>query len=172
MENIQLSLFGRTFLAPCQAPGEKISAQSSRNSPPSREKPYLSLDLRGSGRPQERSWETITRLPGEYWMRNTGECPSAVAESTLSSILADQVPAKYYLTARACRGILAQAEKWGKPLPPLLEEVLRWQADNYDQLMDWLTRSECGEDVRVAVKAHSCRRNAREHCPAGMTSTL
>lgn len=172
MENIQLSLFGRTFLAPCQAQGEKISAQSSRNSPPSREKPYLSLDLRGSGRPQERSWETITRLPGEYWTRNTGECPSVVVASTLSSILADQVPAKYYLTARACRGILAQAEKWGKPLPPLLEEVLRWQADHYDQLMDWLTQSERGGAAQAAVRGRWYRRNAREHCPAEMTSTL
>ena len=138
MENIQLSLFGRTFLAPCQAPGEKISAQSSRHSPPLREKPYLSLDLRGDGLPQERSWETVTRLPGEYWIRNTGECPSAVVESTLSQILADTVPAKYYLTARACRGILARAECRGKPLPPMLEEVLRWQADHYDQLMEWI----------------------------------
>ena len=138
MENIQLSLFGRTFLAPCQAPGEKISAQSSRNSPPSREKPYLSLDLRGSGRPQERSWETITRLPGEYWMRNTGECPSAVVASTLSLILVDNVPAKYYLSETACRGILARAEQRGKPLPQMLEGVLRWQADHYDQLMEWI----------------------------------
>ena len=168
----QLTFFGRTSPALSQAPKEKTSLRCSKNSPPSREKPYLSLDLRGNGQPQERSWETITRLPGEYWTRNTGECPSAVVASTLSPILADQVPAKYYLTARACRGILAQAEKWGKPLPPLLEEVLRWQADHYDQLMDWLTRSECGEDVRVAERGRWYRKNEQGHYPAGMTSTL
>ncbi|WP_286172649.1 hypothetical protein [Acetanaerobacterium sp. MSJ-12] len=71
-------------------------------------------------------------------MRNTGECPGAVVESTLSQILADTVPSKYYLTARACRGVLARAERRGKPLPSMLEEVLRWQADHYDQLMEWI----------------------------------
>ena len=170
--NTQLSLFGKTSMGHCPAPRGKISARSSRNSPPLREKPYLSLDLRENGQPQERSWETITRLPGEYWRRNTGECPNAVVASTLSPTLAVNVPAKYYLSEIACRGILAQAEKWGKPLPPLLEEVLRWQADNYDQLMDWLTRSECGEDVRVAERARSYRKNEQGHYPAGMTSTL
>lgn len=172
MENIQLSLFGRTFLAPCQAPGEKISAQSSRHSPPLREKPYLSLDLRGDGLPQERSWETVTRLPGEYWTRNTGECPSAVVESTLSQILADTVPAKYYLTARTCRGILGRAEQRDKPAPPLLEEVLRWQAEHYDQMMDWLSQSERGEAAQAAGRARSCKKNRPGHYPAGMTSTL
>lgn len=136
--SVQLSLFGKTFQEPYQAPEERTSARCSRPLPPLREKPYLSLDLRGDGLPQERSWETVTRLPGEYWTRNTGECPSAVVESTLSQILADTVPAKYYLTARACRGILARAECRGKPLPSMLEEVLRWQADHYDQLMEWI----------------------------------
>lgn len=170
--SVQLSLFGKTFQEPYQAPGEKISGRCSRPSPLLREKPYLSLDLRGNGQPQERSWETITRLPGEYWMHNTGECPSVVVESTLSSILADNVPPKYYLSATACRGILARAEQRGKPLPPLLEEVLRWQADHYDQLMEWLTQSERGEAAQAAERGRWYRRNAREHCPAGMTSTL
>lgn len=170
--NTQLSLFGRTYQAPCPAPREKTSLRCSRNSPPLREKPYLSLDLRGDGLPQERSWETVTRLPGEYWTRNTGECPSAVVESTLSQILADTAPPKYYLTARACHGVLVRAERRGKPLPPLLEEVLRWQADNYDQLMDWLTRSERGEAAQAAGRAHSYKKNRPGHYPAGMTSTL
>ena len=138
MENTQLSLFGKMSQERSAAPEGRTSVPCSKNSPPLREKPYLSLDLRGDGLPQERSWETVTRLPGEYWTRNTGECPSAVVESTLSQILADTVPAKYYLTARACRGILARAECRGKPLPPMLEEVLRWQADHYDQLMEWI----------------------------------
>ena len=168
----QLTFFGRTSPALSQVPKEKTSLRCSKNLPPSREKPYLSLDLRGNGQPQERSWETITRLPGEYWTRNTGECPSAVVASTLSSILEAQVPAKYYLSAAACRGILAQSEKWGKPLPPLLEEVLRWQADHYDQLMDWLTQSECGAAAQAVERGRWYRRNARERYPAVMTSTL
>lgn len=155
--SIQLSLFGKTFQEPCPAPKEKTSSRSSKNSPPSREKPYLSIDLRGNGQPQERSWETITRLPGEYWTRNTGECPSAVVESTLSQILADTVPLKYYLTARACRGVLAQAERRGKPLPSMLEEVLRWQADHYDQLAEQLMQSGCEQDALGAEREPLCR---------------
>ena len=150
--SVQLSLFGKTFQEPYQAPGEKISGRCSRPSPPLREKPYLSLDLRGDGLPQERSWETVTRLPGEYWTRNTGECPSAVVESTLSSILQDTVPPKYYLTARACHGILALAERRGKPLPAALEEVLRWQADHYDQLTEQLMQSGCEQDALGAER--------------------
>lgn len=170
--SIQLSLFGKTFQEPCPAPKEKTSSRSSKNSPPSREKPYLSIDLRGNGQPQERSWETIARLPGEYWTRNTGEYPSAVVASTLSPILEATVPAKYYLSATACRGILARAEKRGKPLPPLLEEVLRWQAEHYDQMMDWLSQSERGEAAQAAGRARSCKKNRPGHYPAGMTSTL
>ena len=157
MESIQISLFGKTSPAPCRAPGEKISGQCSRHSPPLQEKPYLSLDLRGDGLPQERSWETVTRLPGEYWTRNTGECPSAVVESTLSSILQDTVPPKYYLTARACHGILARAERRGKPLPAALEEVLRWQADHYDQLTEQLMQSGCEQDAQGAEREPLCR---------------
>lgn len=172
MENTQLSLFGKTSQALSPVPKEKTSLRCSRNLPPSREKPYLSLDLRENGQPQEKSWETITRLPGEYWTRNTGECPSVVVVSTLSPTLAVNVPAKYYLSETACRGILGRAEQRGKPAPPLLEEVLRWQAEHYDQLMEWLSQSERGEAAQAAGRARSCKKNRPGHYPAGMTSTL
>ena len=148
----QLSLFGKMSQERCQAPEEKTFGQSSKSSPPLREKPYLSLDLRGDGLPQERSWETVTRLPGEYWTRNTGECPNAAVASTLSQILEDTAPPKYYLTARACHGILARAERRGKPLPAALEEVLRWQADHYDQLTEQLMQSGCEQDALGAER--------------------
>jgi hypothetical protein len=57
-------------------------------------------------------------------MLNTGECPSAAVASTLSSILEAQVPEKYYLSAKACEGILRRAERRGKQLPPMLREAL------------------------------------------------
>ena len=153
----QLSLFGKMSQERSAAPEGRTSVPCSKNSPPSREKPYLSLDLRGDGLPQERSWETITRLPGEYWMRNTGECPSAVVESTLSQILADTALPKYYLTARACRGILTRAERRGKPLPSMLEEMLRWQADHYDRLTEQLMQSGCEQDALGAEREPLCR---------------
>ena len=161
--SVQLSLFGKTFQEPYQAPGEKISGQCSRPSPPLREKPYLSLDLRGDGLPQERSWETVTRLPGEYWTRNTGECPNAAVASTLSQILEDTAPPKYYL---------ARAERRGKPLPAALEEVLRWQADHYDRLTEQLMQSGCERDALGAEREPLCRPRSQVLSRALMTSTL
>lgn len=55
---------------------------------------------------------------------NTGECPSVARESTLSQILQANAPRKYYLSAKACAGILRRAEKRGKELPPMLREAL------------------------------------------------
>jgi len=42
----------------------------------------------------------------------------------LSWILEDNVPQKYYLSARACQGILTRASRRGKPLPEVLRQAL------------------------------------------------
>ena len=68
--------------------------------------------------------ETDGALRTELLMLNTGESPNAAAESTLSQILEANVPEKYYLSARACEGILRRAERRGKELPPMFKEVL------------------------------------------------
>lgn len=70
------------------------------------------------------SWEKVIRLPGECWTPNTGASPSVVRESTLSQILEDNAPEKYFLSARACAGILRRAEKRGKKIPAMLWEAL------------------------------------------------
>lgn len=70
------------------------------------------------------SWETVSPSAGECWMRNTGECPSVAVESFLRSILVENAPEKYFLSAKACGGILNRAERRGKALPPLLWEAL------------------------------------------------
>ena len=46
----------------------------------------------------------------------------------MSQILEDTVPSKYYLTRKACLGILRRARERGKPLPPQLELALKAQA--------------------------------------------
>ena len=61
-------------------------------------------------------------------MRNTGESPREEKESTLSQILEEHPPKKYYLTATACKGILRRAEERGKPLPPQLQAALEMQS--------------------------------------------
>jgi hypothetical protein len=62
--------------------------------------------------------------PGGCTTLNTGECPSAENASTLSQILQANAPEKYYLSAKACAGILRRAEKRGKELPGMLREAL------------------------------------------------
>lgn len=87
---------------------------------------FLYLDLRmEDGHMLEKLWETITVSRGECLTRNIGESPSVARESTLSQILQANVPEKYYLSPKACQGILRRAEKRGKPLPGMLEEALR-----------------------------------------------
>ena len=64
------------------------------------------------------------QLPGGYTMLNTGVYPSVVRESLLSQILEDSVPEKYYLSKKACLGILTRAARRGKELPPELKAAL------------------------------------------------
>jgi hypothetical protein len=52
--------------------------------------------------------------------------PKEGAVCSLSDILeTGDVPQRYYLTAKACLGILRRAEKRGKDLPPQLAHALR-----------------------------------------------
>ena len=45
--------------------------------------------------------------------------------SSLSEILTGDVPQRFYLSARACQGILRRAAKRGKALPPALSRALQ-----------------------------------------------
>ena len=56
----------------------------------------------------------------------TSESPRDVVESSLSSILErGGVDSRYYLSKKACQGILRRAEERGKVLPKELETALR-----------------------------------------------
>ena len=88
------------------------------------------LCLRGGGGQQAVvSWEMDIQWLGEYTMHSFGECPRDENESHLSQILEANAHPKYYLSARACQGILRRAESRGKTLPPMLEYALRKQAN-------------------------------------------
>jgi hypothetical protein len=54
--------------------------------------------------------------------------PSEGQESTLSQILLAEVPEKYYLSPKACLGILRRAFVRGKELPEVLKKALERQA--------------------------------------------
>ena len=87
-------------------------------------------------------WEINSAWLGESWMLNSGVSPSEERESSLSRILQDEVPSKYYLSRTACLGILRRAEARGKELPPQLREALILQAgqpplDSTDTTETW-----------------------------------
>ena len=132
MEQLKLDLdtwFGKTCREHSAQTGEKISAQCLKKRCELSIKTPLYLDLRaGSGGIAGVSWETDSPSLGEYSTRSFGECPSAAVESRLSQILEDSPHPKYYLSPKACLGILRRAKVRGKLLPKRLEAALLAQA--------------------------------------------
>jgi DNA (cytosine-5)-methyltransferase 1 len=92
------------------------------------EQPNVSIP-RPSGRgadgaKPEQSLETDGLWLGDSLTLNIGEFPNVENVSLLSQILEGNVPQKYYLSARACQGILARASRRGKPLPDILRQAI------------------------------------------------
>lgn len=73
-------------------------------------------------------WENDAAWLGECWTLNTGESPSVAVESFLWQILEDSPPQRYYLSQKACRGILERVKARGKKLPEQLLWALKKQA--------------------------------------------
>ena len=61
-------------------------------------------------------------------MLSIGEFPKEENASTLSQILEENVPEKFYLSRKACLGILRRASARGKELPAVLQRALEEQA--------------------------------------------
>ncbi len=127
MENIQDTSSGKMFPAHSPQTKEKTSKQSSPKSVKSKTSKCQYLNLQ-SGRTQVASWETVTLSHGDSSMLNTGVFPKEDNVSTLSQILMDGVPEKYYLSQKACLGILRRASSRGKELPAVLQKALVRQA--------------------------------------------
>jgi hypothetical protein len=76
--------------------------------------------------------------PTECWTLNGSEWPSAAVVCSLSDTLeTGAVPQRFFLSARACAGILRRAEKRGKELPSLLRAALEATAKDagrYEQM--------------------------------------
>ena len=126
MECIQLSLFGKTCSEHSVPTAAKTSEPCWKNLPAWNSQTLLFLDLRGGadGAKPEQSLEADGLWLGDSSTLNIWEFPNAERESLLSWILEDNVPQKYYLSARACQGILTRASRRGKKLPELLEAAL------------------------------------------------
>ena len=72
----------------------------------------------------EQSWEMATHWLGAQWMPSVGEFPNVESASRLSSILQANAPERFYLSQRACEGILRRSARRGKQLPELLKQAL------------------------------------------------
>lgn len=72
-------------------------------------------------------------LLGEYTMPSFGESPREENASLLSQILEDSPHPKYFLSEKACLGILTRAERRGKELPPELKAALLVQSRSWNE---------------------------------------
>lgn len=73
-------------------------------------------------------WEILSPYVGESSTLNTGVCPRVVRGSSLWQILEPHPQRKYYLSRKACLGILRRARKRGKELPVTLKLALEMQS--------------------------------------------
>ena len=102
--------------------------KSSKRSSKLKNHTFMLLDLRqDAGNILGPCWEYDPVWLGSLGTLNTSECPKDVVESSLWQILLDTVPSRYWLSRKACRGMLRRADCRGKLLPKLLEIALSMQ---------------------------------------------
>ena len=106
----------------------RIFKKSSKRSSKLKNHTFMLLDLRpDAGNILGPCWEYDPAWLGSLGTLNTSECPKDVVESSLWQILLDTVPSRYWLSRKACRGMLRRADCRGKLLPKLLEIALSMQ---------------------------------------------
>lgn len=157
MEDFHKSPFGKMFMELLARHRGKTSKPSSKLSGKYAGGEIAFLDLRktnqdgNDGPKQDLSWEIIPLSLGEDLTLNFGESPIDASESSLSLILEDNVPLKYYLSEKACRGILRRSEEKGTPLDPLLKQAL-WNTIVFSRLIIMHKISECDSAEMVLSK--------------------
>ena len=139
MENIQSSLFGKMYPELFQAiKGVTLKPLSKK-----------SRDQHSNACKWEmgKSWNGPRAGPifhGEHWTPNIGEVPQRrKKESTLWEIIELNAPHKYFLSQKACQGILRRAETRGKELPKILKDALLRQANQAKETAD----ENCKQDI-------------------------
>jgi hypothetical protein len=89
---------------------------------------YQTIEVQTSLRSFPRLGTSGMQAHGLYWTLSSlalHSADSAYSVCSLAAILEPHVASKYYLSPRACQGILRRAEKRGRTLPPALEAALR-----------------------------------------------
>lgn len=140
---------GRTSPEHLAVTKDKILEQSCKKPSASfAKKPPLFLTLRTDGPSQDSSleWGGNQALLGEFSMHSFGEYPSVDVESHLSQILEARPQEKYYLSAKACQGILRRADRRGKKLPPMLKTAL------YEMIAYWEQKGQAIPPLTLKVR--------------------
>lgn len=166
-----VSSFGKTSPELSQVTEAKILEPSWKNFVESKKTTFQFLCLTAeSGRIAEQSPATASLLHGDLWTLNISEYLNAASvsplswtmagtmqrtyyyrESRLSEILQTEVSEKYYLSARACEGILRRADKRGKELPEVLKRALTDQISREQTNREaW---AEFAEKIRTPSKS-------------------
>ena len=121
--------YGRMYLAHSASTAAETSPQFLKRLQKSQTKKSPTfLCLRTGGLIQDVSWDEDSALLGEFSMRSFLEYHNGGVESRLSQILQGGQLQKYYLSAKACQGILNRAKRRGKELPEMLRIALEQQA--------------------------------------------
>src|SRR3990167_2528510 len=120
--------------ADCGLSSIALSSAISRDGLSSKMSPAFYLPTKaGTLPPSFAGWSSAGMASvGGFWTLSISDSPSAVVACSLSEVLEADVPLRYYLSPRACRGILRRAERRGKKLPPYLERSLRAVAERPD----------------------------------------
>lgn len=152
--NEQMSLFdqdmpcGRMYPELSAQTKEKTSESCSKSSAKSKTKMPIFLNLLGGGGALlEPLWETGIPSLGECSTLVFGESPSVAEESGLWQILQAGAPLKYYLSEKACRGVLRRAERRGKELPTILKTALEQQIKRWGKYGTPLLRFEVDTEI-------------------------
>lgn len=122
---------GKTFPEhSVQTKAQTLAQSSKKRSKSCAKKPPLFLSLNADGQTPDALpiWQENGALLGAFSMHSFGESPKEERGSHLSQILEDSPHPKYYLSAKACAGILNRADRRGKILPPKLREALERQS--------------------------------------------
>ena len=123
---------GKMSAEPCLQETQKVKTSdvSLKKSQGSSRPKFLYLYLGGASGQMPDVW-TVTdgQSLGVLETQLTKECHRDVEESFLWQILEEQVQEKYFLSEKACRGILRRSEKRGKTLPEVLKTALMKQGN-------------------------------------------
>ena len=127
-----VSVCGRTFL-------ELYPAMKERTLPTFLEQwskgMFLSLQTDGATQASASHGGGTESSNGAFWTLNTWEFPRDAAASSLWSILEHGgVDPRFYLSRKACRGILSRARRHHKELPDVLMKALTRIAEGSSEI--------------------------------------